>query len=90
MFCSTHRMQGMVDAIHKRCEQNGCQKTPSFAFKGNKAMFCCTHRLEGMVDVNNKRWQHPECKLLQGYNGNLVYVSSMIFSYSHLQIFNCT
>lgn len=65
-----HKMQGMVDAQNKRCEQAGCSKQPLFNFEGeDMARFCVQHKVQGMVDVNNSMCKHAGC----GNDGDYYY-----------------
>ena len=60
-YCSEHRLEDMIDVLHKRCQHHECMKQPYFAFDGNKPTFCGSHRLQGMMNVHNKLCQMNEC-----------------------------
>ena len=55
LYCSTHKLNEMVDIKNKTCIHEGCKKQPVFNYKGQKnALYCSTHKLNEMVDVKNK------------------------------------
>ena len=50
LYCSKHKKDGMVDVYSRKCEEEGCQKQPSYNDPGNKhKRFCNAHKLDGMV-----------------------------------------
>ena len=63
-YCSTHRLEGMVNVVVKRCaHEDGCgSPSPSFNFPGSKGgVYCKRHRKPGMVDVKHKRCVDERC-----------------------------
>ncbi|CAM9683447.1 unnamed protein product, partial [Choristocarpus tenellus] len=50
-FCATHKVYGMVDVKHPRCEELTCTRQPTFGHEGEKACYCSAHKKTGMVDV---------------------------------------
>jgi len=65
IYCSTHKLEGMIDVKHKRCLL--CKKQPYFNVEGEtKPIYCSTHKLDGMVDVRNKRCR--DCKKQPYFN----------------------
>ena len=56
-YCGIHKYNEMVDVVHPRCIENGCNSlSPAFNMEGlMKGLYCKTHKLEGMVDVISKR-----------------------------------
>lgn len=66
-YCAKHRLEGMIDILHKRCQYHECMKQPYFAFDGNKPVYCSKHRQEGMVNVHNKRCQYDDCTKLANF-----------------------
>lgn len=63
MFCSAHKHPGMVNVKGKKCQFDGCKKTPTFNMEGETAgMFCVEHKQPGMVDVKHKMCQSVGCK----------------------------
>ena len=59
IYCSTHKLDGMVNVKNKRCLD--CKKQPYFNFEGEtKAIYCNDHKLDGMVNVKDKRCR--DCK----------------------------
>lgn len=61
--CKTHKEDGMVDVVHKRCQYIGCNKRPNFGHDGlsRNAIYCKIHKEDGMVDIMNKRCLHTGC-----------------------------
>ena len=71
LYCSAHKMEGMVDVKHKNCINEGCKKQPVFNINGEtKALYCSAHTMEGMVDVKNKPCIHEGCKKQPAFNIN--------------------
>ena len=63
VYCSEHKLNGMVDVIHKRCKHEGCKTRPNFNIIGKKqGLYCSAHKKDGMVDVINKTCIHPDCE----------------------------
>ena len=55
LYCSKHKLEGMVDVKDKTCIYEGCKIRPYYNKKGStKALYCSKHKMEGMVDVKNK------------------------------------
>jgi hypothetical protein len=64
LYCSNHKLEGMVDVKSKRCIHEGCDVRPNYNVEGEKtALYCSNHKLEGMVDVVNKRCIHEGCNV---------------------------
>jgi hypothetical protein len=69
LYCSTHKLEDMVDVVSKTCIETGCKVRPSYNKEGEtKRLYCSTHKLEGMVDVSSKKCIHPHCTKLASYN----------------------
>jgi hypothetical protein len=82
IYCFTHKLEGMVDVIHKTCLSEGCNKRPNFNIEGqSNALYCATHKLEGMVDVKNKTCLSEGCKIRPTYN--LEGQSKTIYCFTH-------
>lgn len=60
-FCVTHKIDGMVDVIHKKCEHIDCDKQPYYDFEDGKGRFCAKHKIDGMVDVKHTQCEHIDC-----------------------------
>ncbi len=57
LYCSEHRIDGMIDVKHKICIHEGCNIQPFFNVKGEKkGLYCKEHKLEGMINVIS-----PQC-----------------------------
>lgn len=54
-FCAKHKEADMVNLISKRCEEESCDRIPSYNFDavGAKAIYCNTHKAEGGGSGNN-------------------------------------
>ena len=56
LYCSKHKLEGMVNVTHKRCEQEGCMKSASFNIPTSKyRRFCSRHKLPGMIYVRGSQ-----------------------------------
>ena len=59
----------MVDVVHPRCAEPGCDTIPSYNNPGEKGgVYCSKHALDGMVDVKHPRCVEPGCDKLPSYN----------------------
>ena len=68
-YCAQHKLDGMFDIKHKKCEHDGCKVNPCFNFAGeSKARFCAKHKLDGMFDIKHKKCEHDGCKIRPCYN----------------------
>ena len=66
LYCCKHALDGMVDVIHPRCIEPGCDTLPSYNNPEEKGgLYCSTHALDGMVDVVSKRCVEPGCNTNQ-------------------------
>jgi hypothetical protein len=69
LYCFAHKVDGMVDIIHKTCIHQNCKKQPSYNNAGEKkGLYCFTHKMPEMVDVRNKTCVHPDCKTQPTFN----------------------
>ena len=68
IYCTTHKLKGMVDVIHKKCKHQGCKKNPTYNNEGKKAIYCATHKLNGMINVRSKKCNHEGCNKQPNYN----------------------
>jgi len=69
LYCSKHKLEGMVNIKDKTCIHDGCKKQPVFNVEGQtKSLYCSIHKIEGMVDVINKTCIHEGCKIRPNYN----------------------
>jgi hypothetical protein len=69
LYCSTHKKDGMVNVINKRCLIKGCKIRPTYNVEGEtKALYCSTHKLISMVDVKNKRCLSDGCNIIPHFN----------------------
>ena len=81
LYCSTHRLDGMVNVISKTCKSEGCKTIPIYNVEGEtKRLYCLTHRLDGMIDVKNKTCKSEWCltRVSTKYDGYC------LFCYMHL------
>src|SRR3989344_4196037 len=62
LYCSEHKLENMIDVIHKRCAHEGCNKRPNFNLPTEiRGLYCFKHKLENMVCVIVKRCVHEGC-----------------------------
>ena len=69
LYCSTHKLDKMVNIISKSCIYENCKVIPSYNLEGNKKpSHCSTHKLEKMINVINKKCIYDNCKTRPSYN----------------------
>ena len=69
LYCSIHKLEGMVNVISKTCIYSNCKKQPAYNIEGEKtALYCSIHKLEGMVNVISKTCIYTNCKTQSNYN----------------------
>jgi len=70
--CEEHREDGMtiITACGLLCCAEGCVKSASFNFEGEKARFCMTHKEKDMINVyrQKKLCIHEGCTLSASFN----------------------
>jgi len=69
LYCSAHKLEGMVDVKHTTCIHPACKTRPIFNVYGeSKALYCLAHKKENMVNVQDKTCIHEGCKIRPSYN----------------------
>jgi hypothetical protein len=69
LYCSKHKIEGMVNIKSHTCIHEGCKIQPVFNNKGEtKALYCSKHKTERMVDVKNKTCIHEGCNIIPVFN----------------------
>jgi hypothetical protein len=68
IYCGEHKLDGMIDVIHKRCISENCNKQPIYNVLGKKAIYCGEHKLNGMIDVISKRCISENCNKHPTFN----------------------
>ena len=69
IYCSVHKLDGMVDVISPTCIHTGCKKQPTFNNEGaTNALYCSAHKLEGMVNVISPTCIRAGCKTRPTFN----------------------
>ena len=69
LYCSKHKLEGMINVKHETCIHEGCNISPAFNKENEtKALYCSKHKLEGMINVISKRCIHEGCKIIPVYN----------------------
>jgi len=69
LYCSIHKLDGMVDVVHKTCIHLNCKTRPQFNVEGEiKGLYCSIHKLDGMDDVTHKTCIHLNCKTRPNFN----------------------
>jgi hypothetical protein len=59
----------MVDGKHKKCQETGCYKSPSYNYDGeDKPVYCVEHKMDEMIDVKHYRCEYGNCNLRPLYN----------------------
>ena len=69
LYCSAHKLDGMVDVKSPTCIHEGCKTRPVFNTEGEaKGLYCSAHKLDGMVDVKNPTCIYEGCKKQPTFN----------------------
>jgi len=56
LYCSEHKLDGMIDVKHKKCLEVNCNKNPYFNFIDKKiGLYCNDHALPDMINIKSKR-----------------------------------
>ena len=67
-YCSTHKVDGMINPEDKKCQTQGCAARPIFGFIGGKAIVCSNHKEPIMVDlVSGGYCKYEGCKKRGSY-----------------------
>ena len=55
LYCSEHKLPGMINVKAKTCSHNGCNIQPTFNEEGKKkGLYCSKHKKPGMINVKTK------------------------------------
>jgi len=69
IYCSKHKLNGMVNVKDKTCINEGCKTRPNYNIEGEQnALYCSTHKKDGLIDVKNKTCIHEGCKTQPHFN----------------------
>ena len=81
LYCSKHKLEGMIDVKNKKCIHHECKKTPNFNIASEKkAIYCLDHKLESMINVKAKTCIYIGCDKQPTYNkkGGVFYTAVRI------------
>jgi len=82
LYCSQHKLEGMVDVKNKTCIHEGCKIRPTYNVEGKKkALYCSQHKLEGMVDVKHETCKSDWCltRVTEKYDGYCLFCYINLF-----------
>jgi hypothetical protein len=82
LYCSQHKLEGMVNVKHKTCIHPECKVQPSYNKEGEPtALYCSSHKLEGMVNVKNKTCLSEWCstQVAEKYDGYCLFCYMNLF-----------
>ena len=82
LYCSKHKLDGMINIVSLRCNENNCDLIPSYNIEGCKpGIYCFKHKKEEMINVISKICIEVNCKKHPNYNieGN----KSGIYCFNH-------
>jgi hypothetical protein len=65
--CATHKLVNSVRL--NKCQEEKCDKTPCFNYKGKRAAFCAMHKKPNMINVRLKYCDECEQYATYGYPG---------------------
>jgi hypothetical protein len=60
-------MYELYNGINKTCDDEGCNKIPSFGLVMGEAIYCSKHKMIGMYDVINKTCEFEGCDKRPSY-----------------------
>ena len=81
IYCSTHKLENMIDIKNKTCIFENCKKQPTYNYEGQtKALYCATHKLENMINVKDKSCKTHLCYTIVSDK----YDGYCLFCYIHL------
>lgn len=64
-YCGKHKETDMTNNRHAKCQQENCNKLPSFGIE--KTTHCLEHKTEEMEHLGTKKCCHPDCKISAGF-----------------------
>ena len=71
LYCSAHKLDGMINVINKTCNYKGCKIRPTFNNEGEtKGLYCSAHKLDGMINVVDKTCIYKDCKIHPTFNND--------------------
>jgi len=82
LYCSSHKLDGMIDIKNKTCIHEGCKIQPNYNNEGSiKALYCFSHKLNGMIDIKNKKCKSNLCytRPQEKYDGYCLYCYMNLF-----------
>ena len=69
LYCSNHKLEGMINVKHETCIHEGCNISPAFNKENEtKALYCSKHKIEGMINIISHTCIHEGCKILPVFN----------------------
>ena len=69
LYCSVHKLPGMVNVKNKTCTQPGCKTRPYYNKEGETIpLYCSVHKKDNMVDVNHKTCIYIDCRKIPNFN----------------------
>jgi hypothetical protein len=82
LYCSQHKLDGMVNVVSQMCIHEGCKFRASFNIEGQtKALYCSQHKLDGMVDVIHETCKSEWCstRVHMKYDGYCLFCYMNLF-----------
>ena len=71
MYCSKHKIEGMINVKSHTCIHEGCKIIPVFNNEGEtKVLYCSKHKIEGMVNIIDKTCIYEGCKIRPAFNND--------------------
>ena len=69
LYCSQHKLEGMIDVLSKKCIFQSCKRLPNFNIQGETtALYCCEHKTAEMINVMSKKCIYDNCTKQPTYN----------------------
>lgn len=69
LYCSLHKLDGMIDVKNKMCENVNCNRLPSFNYEKIKTpQFCALHKAINMINVKDRTCNFNGCNTIPIFN----------------------
>jgi hypothetical protein len=69
LYCSQHKLDGMINIVDRKCVELGCKIAPSFNISTEKdGIYCSKHKKENMINAYADYCEYPDCNITATFN----------------------
>jgi len=69
LYCAKHKIDGMINIVHKLCLHDGCATQPKYNYQGQtKRLYCAKHKIDGMINVSHNPCFYEGCTTQPTFN----------------------